>query len=348
MSERHVTDELLQRLHRHELDSAELLEVIRHVSRCAQCARRAGTEFPSRLVLRDETGEEAIHLDPETQLFPWIDGTVDAADREIVETHLEDCALCRAEADDLRRLQQPVPRAWWTSGRVWAAAAAVVFVLAGITAIRQSVTPAVPPAISVPSKQTTVAAYANPEWNDLVADTLKAHRLPFPATLDQLRPPPDPLRGSTASDRMVLSPAGVVVADVRPRFSWTPRENASYVVSIFDGTSEVASSEVLTTPSWTPLAALPEDRLLAWQVEVRRGPKRFLMPVPPAPPALFRVISSDDRAQIATALERHPADHLLHAVLYARAGLEAEASGALQRAAASGDRRADAISVSSR
>lgn len=344
MRERHVTAAMLRRLHRQELEPAELLSVVRHLQDCAGCALLADDALPPRLQLEDDPGNESRHLDAETQLFPWVDGALAAADREIVESHLEDCEICRAEADDLRRLRTPVrraPRGWW------AIAAGVVVAMAGLIAVRRAEPPEMPPSVARPApsapSSSAIATYTNPEWSRLVADVVRTQRLPLAEGLDELRPPADPLRGPSESNHRSLVPAGVVVADVRPRFTWAPIDNATYVVSVFAGASEVAASDVLETPSWTPMTELPQERTLTWQVEVTREGKRFIMPAPPAPPALFRVASSEMRAEIEAARTRHPGDQLLHAILYARAGLVAEADAALRRAVAAGDRRAAAI-----
>lgn len=344
MSETHVTAHTLQRLQRQELAPAELLDVVRHLGGCSACARTADAWVPSRLALDEEPGSEAEHLDPETQLFPWVDGTLDAAGREIVETHLEDCASCRAEGEDLRRLRRSAPRPRFVQ-RWGSVAAALVVVAAGAVLMsRRPPAPEAPPPTRTVPRAAATPAYANPEWSALVADAVRTRRLPTAGGLEALRPAADPLRGGGSGDVGSLSPAGVVVGTARPRFRWVaPDGKATYVVSVYDGSAEVATSGALTATEWTPPSDLPAERTLAWQVEVTGVAQPFVMPAPPAPPALFRVAPAADRAQIEAALARFPNDHLLHAVLYARAGLVAEAEAALQRAVAAGDRRAGNI-----
>lgn len=78
------------------------------------------------------------------QLLPWYaNGTLDAAERATVESHLQTCEVCRAEVDDLRavadlleresadaaaeaaftrirgRLDEPLPRSPWGALRDW-------------------------------------------------------------------------------------------------------------------------------------------------------------------------------------------------------------------------------------
>jgi anti-sigma factor RsiW len=343
MSEQHMTAEMLQRLERRELDPAELLKVVRHLGGCSECARLAEAWVPSRLTLDEDPGNEPEHLDPETQLFPWVDGTIDSAGREVVETHLEDCPMCRAEAEDLRRLRRSAPRPRLVQ-RWWTIAAALVLVAGAVLVSSRRPPPppdAPPPPPRTVPRVSSPVSYASAEWNALVADAVRTRRLPMASGLEELRPDADPLRGGESGDAVPLSPAGVVVATARPRFRWPAADGrATYGVAVFDGSSEVAASGPLKTTEWTPPSDLPAERTLAWQVEVTSGAKRFIMPAPPAPPALFRIASAADRAQIDAARTQYPNDHLLHAVLYARAGLAAEAEAALQRADAAGDRRA--------
>lgn len=344
MSEKHVTSEMLQRLDRRELAPAELLDVVRHLESCPACTRAAGARVPARMALEEDLGSESEHLDADTQLFPWVDGTIDPAGREIVETHLEDCWSCRAEAEDLRRLRRTAPRP--RVARTWWAVAAASALIAGAMLVnRHEPAPDAPQRPRVVTRTPVPVTYANREWSALVDEVVKTQRLPLASGLDELRPAADPLRGSESGVAAALSPAGVVVATPRPRFRWPAADgaDAQYVVSVFNGTAEVATSERLTAAEWSPRIDLPEARTLAWQVDVTSGAKRFIMPAPPAPPALFRIAPAADRAQLEAALAQHPRDHLLHAVLYARAGLAAEADASLQRAAAAGDGRAARI-----
>ena len=64
---------------------------------------------------------------------------------------------------------------------------------------------------------------------------------------------------------------------------------------------------------------------------------------PHAPPAMFRITTAADERAIDEALAQWPHEHLLHAVLFARAGLRDDAAAALERARAAGDARAAKI-----
>jgi hypothetical protein len=63
---------------------------------------------------------------------------------------------------------------------------------------------------------------------------------------------------------------------------------------------------------------------------------------------MFRIVSAADHDTLTAARERHPNDHLLLAVLCARAGMEAEAKEHLARLAESADPRIQRLRSSTR
>jgi hypothetical protein len=176
-----------------------------------------------------------------------------------------------------------------------------------------------------------VAAYDNAEWDALVAAAVKSGSLPLPADLVMLYAANDIVRGPEG-DAARVQPAGKVVDDVRPRFSWPARDGATYTVFIFDGPREIVRSRALRETQWTPERALPRGRLLTWQVEAARGDLVETLPHPPAPPASLRIASERDHRDLDHARQRYGDDDLLLGVLYARAGMLDESAAALRRA----------------
>src|SRR5439155_1588763 len=75
----------------------------------------------------------------------------------------------------------------------------------------------------------------------------------------------------------------------------------------------------------------PEEAHL--KVEVRAGPSTTILPAPPRPPALFRIVDEATANELAEAARRFPDDHLLLGVLYARAGVQWRAAEELAQAA---------------
>ena len=291
---------------------------------------------------------DAMHLDADSQLIPYVDGELDEADREVVESHLEDCTLCRAEVDDLRAFREPAVRRGRTFARFVAAFAAGIVLLLAIAIVSRRQPEPVPPATTAEETSPPVTsmevkpAARDPKWAALVAETVARRRLPYPDDLDELTSPNDVLRGH-AKPASTVSPAGIVVDDARPRFSWPAVEGATYVVAVLEGDEVVARSPVLEVEQWRPDRLLRRGRTYTWQVTATRDGTKSIIPAPPAPAARFRIVDDAAHRALHDALAAAPRDRLLHAILYARAGLRENAEAALREAAAAGDRDAAAL-----
>jgi hypothetical protein len=89
---------------------------------------------------------------------------------------------------------------------------------------------------------------------------------------------------------------------------------------------------VLSTITWTPDRPLQRGLTYAWQVRVVG--QDVIIPSPPAPPALFRIVDEETASEAAEARRRFPGDHLLLGLLCARAGLRRCAADELAHHAA--------------
>jgi hypothetical protein len=241
------------------------------------------------------------HPDAAAQLPAYVDGTLDEHERDFVEVHLDTCARCREDVGDLQELRGSVSRRRSPAGRIAgatpkqiAAGAAVVIVIA-VGALLMRRTPEV----------RREAAVQRP------------HRIAAPEVIRELRPPREVLRAMRNTVPAMPHPSGVVVESDRPELTW-PAFEGEAVVRVFADGREVAHSGPLHEPRWTPPDPLPRGTTLAWQVEVRRGESLEIIPAPPDPPALFRVLDARTAQKIAAAR----ADHLLAGILYARAGVQ--------------------------
>ncbi len=86
------------------LNSEELLAVDRHLASCNTCHDRL-TRMVSKISDRsyDLSIQEPFHLDYDQHLAPYVDGTANEIDREIIESHIALCSQC---AEDIRDLQE--------------------------------------------------------------------------------------------------------------------------------------------------------------------------------------------------------------------------------------------------
>ncbi|HEX7318005.1 MAG TPA: zf-HC2 domain-containing protein [Pyrinomonadaceae bacterium] len=169
-----------------------------------------------------------------------------------------------------------------------------------------------------------------PEDERAVARALATGRVELPAGLAELARGDGSLMGQTPAARSfeIKGPAGVVVRDARPAFSWKTIEGAdSYVVTIYKaGYEEVATSPRLTANTWTPPQALARGRVYSWEVAAFDGGQRIARaPAPPASEARFQVLGEREARQLEATLARHPSSHLVRGTAYARAGLLADA-----------------------
>jgi hypothetical protein len=142
--------------------------------------------------------------------------------------------------------------------------------------------------------------------------------------------------GAQAPAFAVRTPVATVVRDPRPVFSWTAVRNASaYRVRIVDASLDlVAESDRLMTTTWRPAQALPRGRVLQWQVEAETPTGSLLTPAPPAPEALFRILSADAAARLDQEIAASGGSTLASIWILTRAGLRDEAAAALDSLAA--------------
>jgi anti-sigma factor RsiW len=341
---RHLTGDDLDRLRRGRLPADELLAMSEHLAECEVC-RRAGDAHRFLSALAPEE-----HLDPDSQLYPYVEGALDPAGLAEVEGHLATCERCREDVADLRSvaagLSRPAPPTdgrlkpaatpWIVAGAIAAAAAIAVVVLYAWTPA-----PAVP---AGPIKVDTMAGPAVPSnpWHELLRSAIAAGRVEEPAVLQKLRPRPESLRGPASPRSSLRTPVGVVVESVRPRFSWAPAHRTTYRVSVFDGDRLIAQSPFLASEEWVCDRSLERGAVYSWQVEVRKGSERMVMPEPPEGDALFEVLAEDAARDLADARRQFPDDHLLAGVLYAHYGCRERAEEEMQLATADPKQAADA------
>ena len=134
-----------------------------------------------------------------------------------------------------------------------------------------------------------------------------------------------------------MSPSGTAIDEVQPRLTWSGIGADDYQAAIFDGDTEVARGPGQRETSWTVPTPLQRGKIYRWQVVARRGPSTLVLPAPPAPPAIFRIIDWKQHDELVRAQSQFPNDDVLLGVLFARAGVLDRAREHLARAHSSID-----------
>ncbi len=285
-----------------------------------------------RRVLIESADEPPEHVISEAAVA-YVDGAVDGVDAEVIESHLDECRLCREDVDDLLELRRLLRRRRF---RQWIAAAAVVPAAAAawtwFAATRHQPGQA---AVRAAIAHLDERRYENADWRELVSTALVSHRLPEAAIAATVRGPGGAFREPVTLTRAALDPAGVVIDSVYPHFRWPGTAKAMYRLTIVSGDDIVATIGPLAEAGWQCDRPLVRNRTYTWQVEVRApGGSSRILPTTADPPAMFHIISEVEHKVIASAMQRHPHDHLLLAALFARSGMEAEAGDRMRRLAA--------------
>ena len=270
-----------------------------------------------RLILALAADEGPAHLQYE-QLAAYADGSADAIDREIAESHASMCARCSAELEDLRTFAAAAPpkRAWLV-----AAAAAILAVIA----------------LLIAPKHDTFTLHDNGREVRLTP----ADEQRIVAALSRVKPerrtPSSAMRGSAspADAFEPLSPIGCVVVSDRPTFEWTAVPGARYKVEVFgEHFRPLAASDLLDTTRWTAPEPLARGGTYAWQVTAFHGTSETTAPAPPAPVARFVVLDAVHARDLANLERQQPRSHLALGVAYAEAGARAEATREIRALAA--------------
>ena len=104
----HLSNELVERFHAQQLATGDRGVIYHHILGCEACRRRvvdAQTEAMAvgalTAHLLPKESDEPYHLDPET-IEAFVDEKLDTTDRNLAKLHLQDCASCAAEVEDLR------------------------------------------------------------------------------------------------------------------------------------------------------------------------------------------------------------------------------------------------------
>jgi anti-sigma factor RsiW len=331
----HLTDEQLARFAAGAGTPEDVLAVDDHLAACAACRDRARMlqATDDRLaavpeaVMAPVSGLEA-ETDPhltDAEVQAVVDDDLADADRARIEDHLETCETCAAQVAELR--------AWATAPAkptfrryAWAAVLLLLLIPIGYwQSLRDR-----PPAVADPIGLAALPADAQ----DRVRAALRTGSVPLPAAIAALAGRRETLMGPPAPPApfRVVGPVATAVAGDRPELTWEPLAGAGeYTVTIADDQGRpIGAGFRVRGTTFTPPEPLPRGHVFTWQVAAQEGSRQLIAPAPPAPPARFAVLDAATAARLADLERAQPDAHVVLGILYAQAGVLADARRHLQ------------------
>ena len=322
----HLTPDQSSRYLKRTLSPSELIITDGHLSTCTECRQQVMASFEVdaaysslRRDLQAQARLQPTHLTYE-ELEKHVDQQMYVADREIVDSHVESCAMCREELLDLQKFRESLEKTkvaqaitqtpyrrvtfWlnlhesWRRPAYWggtAAALAAVIVIAVLLPFSRSFK-----SHSALTTQSSPVIRGMPK-----ASSSSKPQLDTPKELANLIGKTETLLSSAGSDKSfeLIGPIGTFVEDVRPTFHWRELPGAnSYKVSIFDSAlNEIVTSATLYRSDWKSTVPLKRGVVYLWQVTALKNGQQIVSPVPPAPEAKFEVLEQNAADRLAQA-----------------------------------------------
>jgi hypothetical protein len=322
----HLSGEEAARYRRRATSAAELLRVDEHLAACAECRASIAPADDLESLAALLSSADLSHLEYE-QLAAYVDGSADAIDRELVDTHAADCALCRRELKDLQKFAKKPRHAWR-----WAMAAAAAILVAIFVAVPQR--NANRPLVSLTDSgrqvtlrsdgQLTGLPRLSPSQQQAIARALTKGELPRARNVDALRGSQHTILGAAdpKSELQPIAPLGCIVVDDRPTLEWNQLPGVTrYRAELFDSHFRaVAASGILRETRWTVDVPLRRGETYVWQVTAFANDREITAPAPPAPMARFGVLDAPRAKEIDRLTAQQPPSHLALGIAYAEAG----------------------------
>lgn len=295
------------------LSGSALVDLDGHLAVCSACRLRL--ESQARLELSEAWLRREIGQVPRQEHLSEDAVRTLAEGRALhaAESHVRTCAQCRAEVQDLRAFiaaRKPAGRC----GVRWYALAAAVLAAAFL-----------PFGWHLWQQRTALP----PEYLAILEQTTRTGQLGVPEDIAALNRKAELLLGAPEKPKAfaLKQPLGEAVLSGQPSFIWDRMPGAStYRVAVYDEQfQKVLESSDLPSTEWRPDQTLAGNHIYSWTVTAQTNGDRVRAPVPPAPEAKFAVLTDTDAGRLEEARRRYPGQHLLLAVLFARAGVLAEA-----------------------
>jgi hypothetical protein len=287
--------------------------------------------------LRAEADDIDAHPGIE-MLEAYVDGRLSPAERASIEALAARSPIVAEDLADLRAVREGLPVTvarkdirWGRKDIRWGHIAAGFGIAASLTLAVWTLTrPSSAPETAAPVAASPLTAGEQARVDAAIA----AGRVETPAVA-LIRPQGTLLNAPDTARRFgPLGPVGTYVRSPRPLFTWSDAGADAYTVAVFNESfSEVARSPRVTGTSWTPEVELPAGVVYVWQVTAHRGTIYETQPRPPQPEARFAVLEAAAVARVEQQAARLADQPLALGILFADAGLMAEARTQLARAA---------------
>ena len=322
----HLSGDEAGRYRRQAVSAAELLRIDEHLAACPACRTILASADDLDSLAALLTSADLTHLEYE-QLAAYADRTADAIDRELVDTHVADCALCRRELQDLQKFaRKPRHIARWAI-----AAAAAILIAIFVTIPRRdanrslvTLTDAGRQVTLRSDGQLTGLPHLSPAQQQAIARALTNGELPQAPNVAALRGSRHTILGATdpRSELQPIAPLGCIVVDDRPTLEWNQLPGVTrYRAELFDSHFHpVAASSVLRETRWTVDVPLRRGETYVWQVTAFANDREITAPAPPAPMARFGVLDAPRAKEIGRLASQQPPSHLALGIAYAEAG----------------------------
>lgn len=299
----------------------------------------SGLRYPIEIDLDELAGRRGWHPN-ESELYGYLQGSLDELDHDCVRFHLDECSSCYETLAILSRLELPskrgnesehLPLIRWPIAGAYAAAAIVLTIclicwIFIVKPTRSSDPDGNQTRLHDPSNLITPGGQNS--LSQEAEDRLLAGNLAMPEVISGFdRSASLAVRGThpSADTFSIIGPLATIVSNDRPVFRWTELEGVeSYTVSVYDGDLQLlAKSEPLKETEWVIPVRLRPEVTYTWIVVARKGGEERLAPAPPSR-AEFRIIGRRAYEKLKYELAQANS-HGARGVLFAKAGMLDEA-----------------------